>query len=97
MTYEIRLAGDAENDLRGIYAYIAEQGSPVAARSYVNRILGFLSSFDTFPKRGALRDDIRPGLRVVGFERRVSIAFVVEAGNVVILRVLYAGRRLEVI
>ncbi len=28
------------------------------------------------------RDDVRPGLRVVGLERRVSIAFVVEDARV---------------
>jgi toxin ParE1/3/4 len=96
VAYQVRLTGDAEDDLRDIYDYIAAQGSPIAARSFVNRILGYLSGFDTFPKRGTLRDDIRPGVHVIGFERRVSIAFVVEAEDVVILRILYAGRRLEV-
>jgi len=38
---------------------------------------------------------IRPGLRIVGFERRVSVAFVVEEDEVVILRLLYAGRQFE--
>ncbi len=43
-------------------------------------------------ERGTLRDDIRPGLRTVGFERRMTIAFHVESKRVVIDRVLYAGR-----
>lgn len=95
MAYRIRFTPAAEADLRNIHRYIAEQASPSVARGYVNRILGFLSGFDLFPERGALRADIRPGLRIVGFERRVSIAFVVEAGDVVILRFLYAGQSFE--
>jgi toxin ParE1/3/4 len=41
------------------------------------------------------RDDVRPGLRVVGFERRVTVAFQVAGDNLTILRILYAGRDLE--
>ena len=52
--------------------------SPSTARTYVNRILAYVMGLEAFPKRGSLRDEIRPGLRVIGFERRVSIAFVVE-------------------
>jgi toxin ParE1/3/4 len=29
----------------------------------------------TFPERGTRRDDILPGLRTIGFERRATIAF----------------------
>jgi toxin ParE1/3/4 len=32
-----------------------------------------------------------PGLRVVGFQRRVTVAFVVEPERVVILRLFYGG------
>jgi plasmid stabilization system protein ParE len=38
------------------------------------------------------RDDIRPGLRVVGFERRATIAFRVEDDRVTILRIFHGGR-----
>lgn len=95
MGYQVRLTPDAENDLRHIHKHIADNGAPGVARAYVNRILGYVSGFDTFPKRGTMRDDLRPGLRVVGFERRVSIAFVVEPEEVVILRILYAGQQFE--
>ena len=37
------------------------------------------------------RDDLRPGLRVVGFERRIAVAFIVEPERVVILRLFYGG------
>lgn len=95
MRYPIRLTDAAETDLERIYQGISERASPGIARGYVNRILGYLAGFDVFPERGRVRDEIRPGLRIVGFERRVSIAFVVEAEEVVVLRILYAGQQLE--
>jgi hypothetical protein len=39
-----------------------------------------------FPERGRRRDDLRPGLRIIGFGRRVTIAFHVAD---------YAGRDLR--
>lgn len=44
---------------------------------------------------GHLRSDIRPGLRILGFERRLTIAFVVGTETVTILRVFAAGRNWE--
>jgi len=49
------------------------------------------------PERGIRRDDLRRGLRILGFERRAVIAFLVTADTVTILRVLYGGRDLETI
>ena len=45
-----------------------------------------------FPERGTRRDHIGPGLRVIGFGRRVAIAFHVGAERATIDRILY-GRR----
>jgi len=47
---------------------------------------------DVASERGSLRDDIRPYLRVIGFERSASIAFMVADTCVVILRVFYGGQ-----
>jgi toxin ParE1/3/4 len=45
-------------------------------------------------ERGTRRDDIRPGLRIVGFERRMVIAFHVDERTATIDRILYGGRDL---
>jgi len=50
-----------------------------------------------FPNRGAGRDDLRPGLRILGFERRTVIALQVTADTVTILRILYGGRDIEAV
>ncbi len=44
---------------------------------------------------GVARDDLRPGLRICGFRRRVTIAFVVTEENVEILGIFYGGRDYE--
>lgn len=47
------------------------------------------------PERGIRHDDLRRGLRILGFERRAAIAFLVTADTVTILRILYVGRDFE--
>ena len=97
MAYRIRLMHEAEADLQLLYQGLVDRGaSPATARGYINRIIGYVHGLDTFPKRGSLRNEVRQGLRVIGFERRVSIAFVVEdeAQEVVVLRILYGGQEL---
>lgn len=50
---------------------------------------------DLASERGHLRDDVRPGLRIVGFKRRVTVAFSVDHDHVTILRVFYGGQDWE--
>ncbi len=45
-----------------------------------------------FLKGVTSREDVRAGLRTIGFERRVTIAFQVTSERVVIDRILYGGR-----
>lgn len=48
-----------------------------------------------FAKRDARREDIAPGLRTIGFERCVTIAFRVLEGVVEIVTIAFAGRDFE--
>jgi toxin ParE1/3/4 len=52
-------------------------------------------ALETFPKRGTQRDDIRRGLRTIGFERRATIVFQVTNKEVVIVRIFYGGQDFE--
>jgi toxin ParE1/3/4 len=85
----------ARADFDEIFAWIAERGGIEVARAYTGRIESFCLAMTPFPQRGTARDDLRPGLRTVGFERRATIAFTVEGEDVIILRILYAGRSLD--
>ena len=82
---------EARKDLLALYDWIASEASPETAMAYIGRIERFILGFETAAERGTRRDDIRPGLRTIGFERRLTIAFTV-GEQVTILRILYAGR-----
>jgi toxin ParE1/3/4 len=92
---EVVFAPEARDDLLELYDYIAAQAGPERARGYTERIVSYCRGFSTFPERGARRDDLRPGLRLIGFERRVTIAFHAAADKVTIDRILYGGRDLK--
>ncbi len=49
----------------------------------------------SFPKRGTIRDDLSPGLRVVGFECNSVIAITVTEKVETILRVFYGSRDVD--
>lgn len=95
MTHEVIFAPEALADLLDLYDYIAGAGSPAAALAYAEQVRAYCLSFATFPERGTRRDDLRPGLRTVGYRRRVTIAFHVTVETVVIDRILYGGRDVE--
>ena len=87
----------AEADLAELYRYIAEQsGSHERAIGYIRRIRAACEKLKTFPEVGRPRDDLRRGARILGFERRVVIVYMVLlSGDVEIGRVFYGGRDYE--
>ncbi len=92
--YTVEFDDEAFQDLAGIRDHIAMVGGSAAAAGFVDRVLSHLEGFQDTPKRGYLREDIRPGLRTVGWRRTLTIAFTVDdAGATVrILAILYRGR-----
>lgn len=92
---EVFFSPEAQADLNGLYDYITEQSGAVRADNYMRRIESYCRGFEFGSARGTRRDDIRPGLRVVGFERRITIAFHVEPDRVFIIRLFYGGRDLD--
>lgn len=88
-------AAKAGDDLDWIYETVADASSPFTADRYDQRIRAFCENLDYGSERGSRRDDLRQGLRIIGFERRVTVAFIVEPHQVVILRVFYGGANWE--
>jgi toxin ParE1/3/4 len=86
----------AERHIDQLHAYIAEHASEARADGYISRIIDHCNGSRTFPERGMKRDDLLPGLRITGFERRVTIAFVVKEDAVLIEGIFYGGRDFEV-
>lgn len=85
------LSPEAQDDLGAIEDYISASGSPASAMRYVERIGNFCARLAVASERGTQRNEIRPGLRVVGFERRIAIAFTVTSEAVLILRIFSGG------
>ena len=61
----------------------------------IERIEAYCLGFELASERGHRRDDISLGLRIVGFERRVTIAFAVDDDRVTVLRLFYGGQNWE--
>ena len=89
------LAPEAADDLMELYDWVAVQASPSVAMAYLERVEAFCQRLRLGSERGHVRSDVRPGLRIMGFERRLTVAFTVEEETVTVLRVFTAGRNWE--
>lgn len=92
MDYRIRLHELAEAELDKIFDDITTEAGPIIAGNYVGGIYELIDGFTTFPERGTVREGPVPGLRIVGYRRTASIAFIVEGDQVTILGVFRRGR-----
>ncbi|MFZ5678058.1 MAG: type II toxin-antitoxin system RelE/ParE family toxin [Pseudomonadota bacterium] len=95
MTHTIHFTPEALQQLYELETNIAAVGSPIIAARYVDSIVDYCENLNTFPHRGTLRDDLRPGLRTLGFRRRVMILFEGASDAVTILGVYDGGQDYE--
>ena len=93
MNRRVVYAPRVREQLTDLYTWIAdESGYPERAAGYLAAILDYCDGLVVFPYIGVARDDLRPGLRTIGFRRRVVIAFAVTEEAVEVLGVYYGGR-----
>lgn len=97
MRYKVVFTPEAEEQLAELYRYIATSASPERAAQFTNSIVDYCESLEQFPSRGNKRDDIRPGLRITSYRRRVVIALEVTASTVNIIGIFYGGQDYEAI
>ena len=95
MTYSVVFSPEADEQLIELYHYIAKSASPDIAAQYTEAIVSYCESLRTFPHRGTMRDDVRPGLRITNYKKRTVIAFTVAADLVSVIGVFYGGRDYE--
>jgi toxin ParE1/3/4 len=95
--YSVIFTPRAERQLAHLYRYIADQSGEARAENYIGKIVATCHSLSTFPERGNKRDDVRPNLRTLGYAKRVTIAFSVNATTraVGIHGVFYGGQDFE--
>jgi len=95
--YAVVFTPRAERQLTHLYGHIADDSGEVRAENHVGKIVAACQALSTFPERGSKRDDVRPNLRTLGYARRVTIAFSVNAATetVAIHGVFYGGQDFE--
>ena len=100
MNYEVRLTTEAENDLRGIFEYIAfELQSPQNAAGQLDRLEQSIMSLDQMPERFRVHEK-EPwhsrDLRIMPVDN--YLVFYIpnhEEQTVKIMRVIYGGRDID--
>ena len=100
MNYEVRLTTEAENDLRGIFEYIAfELQSPQNAAGQLDRLEQSIMSLDQMPERFRVYEK-EPwhsrDLRILQVDN--YLVFYIpnhEEQTVKIMRVIYGGRDID--
>jgi plasmid stabilization system protein ParE len=95
VSHAIVISPEARAQLEALYDYIARATSDATALNFTSAILDRIDTLRDFPMRGAARDDILPGLRTIGFRRRVTVAFVVEASAALVVGVFHGGQDFE--
>ena len=87
---------EAEADLIALYVYIAQaSGSFHTAFSFTERLRSACFKLVDFPDRGAPRDDIKAGLRILSIERKTVITYFVKGDEVTISNIFHGGRDWE--
>lgn len=93
--YRVVFSPEAEGQLLELYRYIAHAASATIAKRFTDAIVAHCEGFADLPLRGRQRDDIRRGLRISSFRRRLVIAYAVISDVVTILGVFYGGQDFE--
>ena len=95
MVHRIAFHADAEAEIDKLYELLLAEAGPAIAGNYVGGIYDLIEGLRTFPERGSLREGKLTGLRIVGYRRRVSIAFSVQKDVIYVLGVFYGGRDVQ--
>ncbi len=87
---------EAEAELIELYRYIAlASGSIDVAFKFTERLRIACFTLVDFPERGAPRDEIKAGLRILTHERKTVIAYFVRGDKVIVNNIFHAGRDWE--
>lgn len=89
-----RIARPAQEDLRGIRAYIAERGSTRAAARWIRTLRARFQRLADTPGMGPPRDDLAPGLRSLAVGDYV-IFYIEVRGGIDIVHVFHGAREIE--
>ncbi|GGE25195.1 hypothetical protein GCM10011390_50840 [Aureimonas endophytica] len=92
MAHRVLFHPAARTELEQIYTHVAARAGADTAFAFVSGIREFCDRLALFPKRGTERSGIMRGLRIIGYRRNVSVAFVVVGKSVIVLGIFLKGR-----
>ena len=95
MQHTVIFSSEAQDQLTALYRYIAVAASPETAERYTNAIITYCESLKELPHRGTRRDDVRPGLRITNYKKRIVIAFAIDAELISVIGIFYGGQDYE--
>lgn len=94
MKHDIRLGAFAITDLIALKQWVAREAGQRVAKAYLDRVEAKIAALADFPDRGTPRGNLGPRVRTLAFERRLIIAYHVEALTATVLRVVSTARDL---
>lgn len=89
----VRRTAQAEEDLIGIWIYIA-QDNPAAADRLIDQFDGKFSLLAEQPALGPARDDIAPGLRYLPVGNYLILYRIID-GGIEVVRIVQGARNLK--
>ncbi len=89
----VEFGAEAQADLLTLHGLIWTEGGARRAGQYIDAIEARCLVLRDWTFAGTPRDDIGPGIRRLGHERRITILCRVDPDIVTILRILDAGRQ----
>jgi toxin ParE1/3/4 len=88
---QVVLSEEAQEQLDQLELYLAERFYPANAQRFVQRLTKACYKIGLAPHQGTNHDNLSPGIRSKGFERRVTIYFKIVGPQVMILGIHYGG------
>ncbi len=92
-SYQVAFMPRAERQINRLQSYLAHRVYPLNAVRFVARLVDHCQALANAPHRGTMRPDLGHDVRVIGFERIVSIFFRVTGQRVLILGISYRGQK----
>ena len=91
--FPVEYHADAVDDIEGLFSYILETSfDAVTAARFTDRIFERCEKIGDAPFGGIPRNDLGPGIRIVPFERKAVILYVVRDQTIWITNI-FSGRR----
>lgn len=91
--FPVEYRADAIDDIEQLFLYVLETSSDViTAARFTDRVFARCETIGDAPFGGVPRDDLGPGIRIVPFEKKAVILYIVRDQTVWITNI-FSGRR----